>query len=68
MPTLTLPLSQNPPFALLALGLLQDADIAWDSQATDTSAIKYGNATGAETVRAELEKGLPGKEVCTGKT
>lgn len=62
MPTLQLPLAHTAPFTLLALGLFRNAEIQW-VDASELSEPKYGNASGAEAVRAELEKDLPGKEV-----
>lgn len=64
MPSLTLPLVQNPPFALLALALIQDIPVGWDTESGETGETKYGEVVGAEKVREELEKGVDGKEVC----
>ncbi|RXK38195.1 glutamate-tRNA ligase [Tremella mesenterica] len=63
MPTLTAPISQNPPFTILALALLQGADIKWNYDAIDVNDLKYDGVTGLNTVRAALETGLPGKEI-----
>ena len=63
MPTLTLSLSQHPSFVLLALALLQGAEISWDIESGSQGEMTYGETRGAENVRAELEKGIPGKEV-----
>ena len=62
MPILQLPLAHSAPFTLLALGLFKNVEIQW-VDASELSEPKYGNAKGAEAVRAELEKDLPGKEV-----
>jgi hypothetical protein len=62
MPVLTLTLTQNPSFVLLALALLRNSEIAWDTDSGDQREVKYGNSKGSEKVRAELEKGIPGKE------
>lgn len=62
MTTLQLPLSHSAPYVLLALALFKNAEIKWE-EATDVPEPKYGDVTGVEAVRAELEKGLPGKEV-----
>ncbi|KAL7421275.1 glutamate--tRNA ligase [Cryptotrichosporon argae] len=61
MPTLTLPLSANPPVVLLTLAYFQGADVAWaDPDSTD---ITYESATGADAVRQALESSAKGKEV-----
>ena len=60
MPTLALPTSQAPPFVLLALVLLQNAEIKWDAELSD---ITFEGKKGANDVREILEDGIPGKEV-----
>lgn len=62
MATLQLPLSHTPPYALLSLALFKNAPVQWH-EANELSEPKYGDVTGVEAIRAELEKGLPGKEV-----
>ncbi|OCF43000.1 glutamate-tRNA ligase [Kwoniella heveanensis CBS 569] len=62
MPSLTIPLVQNPPFALIALALIQDIPVGWDTESGEQGQAKYGDVEGAEAVRAELEKGVAGKE------
>jgi glutamyl-tRNA synthetase len=64
MPTIHLPITANPPFALLALARLQDAEIEWDLENGDKGEITYEGIKGVDNVRAELEKNVPGKEVC----
>lgn len=63
MATLQLPLTHTPSYALLSLALFANAPVQWHD-ANELSEPKYGNVTGVEAVRAELEKGVPGKEVC----
>lgn len=63
MPALSVPLSHNPPFTLLALALLSNVEITW-TESGDQGEAKYGDITGTEKVREALEQGLPGKEVC----
>ncbi|WVR08947.1 glutamate-tRNA ligase [Kwoniella sp. DSM 27419] len=62
MPSVTLPLVQNPAYALIALALMQDIPVGWDTESGETGQAKYGEVEGAEAVRAELEKGVSGKE------
>ncbi|KAK8844112.1 glutamate-tRNA ligase [Kwoniella newhampshirensis] len=62
MPSLTLPLVQTPPFALIALALIQGIPVGWDLEAGELGDAKYGDIVGSERVRAELEKGVDGKE------
>lgn len=62
LPTLTLPLTQTPPFVLLALAKFNGASVQW-VEANEQSEATYGDIKGSEAVRAELEKGIPGKEV-----
>lgn len=64
MTTLQLPLSHTPPYALLSLALFKNSQVQWQ-EASELSEPTYGDVKGVEAVRAELEKGLPGKEVCT---
>jgi glutamyl-tRNA synthetase len=64
MTTLQLPLSHTPPYALLSLALFKNSQVQWQ-EATELPEPTYGDVKGVEAVRAELEKGLPGKEVCT---
>ena len=63
MTTLQLPLSHTPPYSLLSLALFKDTAVQWQ-EANELSEPTYGDVKGVEAVRAELEKGLPGKEVC----
>jgi len=63
MTTLQLPLSHTPPYALLSLALFKNSQVQWQ-EASELSEPTYGDVKGVEAVRAELEKGLPGKEVC----
>ncbi len=63
MSTLTLPLTYTPAYLLLALSLFHNAKISWDTESGDEGEPSYGDIIGAEKVRAELEKGIPGKEV-----
>lgn len=63
MPTLTVPLAQNPPFALLALALYHGAEIKWDFTSGEVGEISYDGITGVEKIRAKLEDGVPGREV-----
>lgn len=63
MSTLTIPLGTTAPYVLLALGLLQGAEIKYDFDATELSEPTYGDVKGTQQVRAALEQGLPGKEV-----
>lgn len=63
MTTLQLPLSHSAPYTLLALGLFKNANIEW-KEANELTEPVYGDVKGTEAVRAELEKDLPGKEVC----
>lgn len=63
MTTLQLPLTHTPSYALLSLALFNNAPVQWHD-ANELAEPKYGNVTGVEAVRAELEKGVPGKEVC----
>ena len=65
MVLLTLSLSQNPSFVLLALALLRGAEIAWDTESGSQGEMTYGETKGAENVRVELENNIPGKEVNT---
>jgi hypothetical protein len=60
--TLTLPIAQSAPFALLALALFQNVPLNWVDGAEQTE-VTMGDVKGVEAVRAELEKGIPGKEV-----
>lgn len=63
MTTLQLPLSHSAPYALLSLALFKNSPVEW-REASELSEPTYGDIKGVEAVRAELEKGLPGKEVC----
>jgi hypothetical protein len=62
MSTLILPLSHNPSYTLLTLGLLQNARVEW-TEANEHGEPSYGDIKGTEAVRAALEEGLPGEEV-----
>ncbi|KAK4688358.1 hypothetical protein P7C73_g1752, partial [Tremellales sp. Uapishka_1] len=62
MTTLTLPLTPTPPFTLLALALLHNAEINWDTESGETGQTTYGSVSGTDAVRAELEQDIPGKE------
>ena len=62
MTTLQLPLSHTPPYALLSLALFKNSPVQWQ-EANELAEPTYGDVNGVEAVRAELEKGLPGKEV-----
>lgn len=62
MTTLQLPLTHTPSYGLLSLALFKNAPVQW-FDANELSEPKYGTVTGVEAIRAELEKGLPGKEV-----
>ena len=64
MPTLTVPATvTSPPYALLALALLKGCEIQWDLESGDRGEVMYDSVSGTQAVRAELEKGIPGKEV-----
>ncbi|ORY33131.1 tRNA synthetases class I, catalytic domain-domain-containing protein [Naematelia encephala] len=63
MPALTVPLSHNPPYTLIALGLLSGAEINWDAESGDQGEVKYEGIVGAEKVRDALEQKVPGKEI-----
>lgn len=63
MPDVVLPLVQTPPFSIIALAALQDIPVTWDTQSGEQGQTTYGDVVGAENVRAELEKGIDGKEV-----
>ena len=64
MTTLQLPLSHTPPYSLLSLALFKNTAVQWQ-EANELAEPTYGDVKGVEAVRAELEKGLPGKEVRT---
>lgn len=66
MPTLTLPLSNNPSFVLLSLALLRGDQVNWVSAANELAEPEYDGVKGTEQVRARLEQGVPGKEVSGG--
>lgn len=61
---LTIPTTHNPPWTLLALALVQDVEIKWDPEVGEKGHATYNGVEGIEPVRAELEKNIPGKEVC----
>ena len=63
MPTLNVPVSNAPPFAIIALALLGGAELKWDLEASDANAVVYDGTSGEAEVRAVLEAKLPGKEV-----
>lgn len=63
MPTLTVAITNSPPYVLLALALLRGADVAWDDNVTELSEPTYEGIKGTEQVRQALEQDLPGKEV-----
>lgn len=63
MPDVVLPLVQTPPFVIIALAALQGIPVIWDTQSGEQGQTTYGDVVGAENVRAELEKGVDGKEV-----
>ncbi|KAL0247921.1 glutamate-tRNA ligase [Cryptococcus tetragattii IND107] len=63
MPDVVLPLVQTPPFSIIALAALQGIPVTWDTQSGEQGQTTYGDVVGAEDVRAELEKGVDGKEV-----
>ena len=51
------------PYTLIALALIQNIPLEWDFKNGEKAEISYNGITGAEAVRAELEKNIPGKEV-----
>lgn len=51
------------PFVIIALAALQGIPVIWDTQSGEQGQTTYGDVVGAENVRAELEKGVDGKEV-----
>ena len=63
MPTLTIPTTHNPPYAVLALGLLSGAEVVWDPHSGEKGQVTYGDVVGIDAVRAELEKIIPTAEV-----
>ncbi|ODN81138.1 glutamate-tRNA ligase [Cryptococcus amylolentus CBS 6039] len=63
MPSVVLPLVQTPPFSIIALAYLQGIPVSWDTTSGETGQASYGEVKGAEAVRAELEKGVDGKEI-----
>ncbi|WRT69194.1 glutamate-tRNA ligase [Kwoniella shivajii] len=63
MPSLVIPLVNTPPFVLIALALIQGIPVGWDTESGETGQATYGEIKGAEEVRAELEKGVAGKEI-----
>ena len=63
MTVLSVPTTHNPPYVLLALGLLQGAELHWDHAGGETGEVKYGDIIGNDNVRAALEANVPGKEV-----
>jgi glutamyl-tRNA synthetase len=62
--SLTIPTTHTPPWTLLALALFQGVEVKWDPLAGEKGHISYNGIEGTEAVRAELEKNIPGKEVC----
>jgi glutamyl-tRNA synthetase len=63
MAVLTVPLSNSPPFLLLALALLKGDEIKWTEATSELSEPEYEGVKGVEAVRAALEQGIPGKEI-----
>lgn len=63
MPTLTVPLAQNPPYALIALALLHNAEVQWDFTSGEAGETSYDGVTGVEAIRKKLEDGVAGKDV-----
>jgi len=61
--SLNIPTTHTPPWILLCLALFQDVEVKWDAESGEKGQITYNGITGTEAVRAELEKGIPGKEV-----
>lgn len=61
--SLNIPTTHTPPWILLSLAIFQDIEVKWDAEAGEKGHVSYNGITGTEPVRAELEKGIPGKEV-----
>jgi len=61
--SLNIPTTHTPPWILLCLAIFQDVEIKWDAESGEKGQIEYNGITGTEAVRAELENGIPGKEV-----
>ena len=65
--SVTIPTTHTPPWVLLALALHQDIPVTWDAESGEKGQVEYKGIKGIEAVRAELEKGISGKEVSCGR-
>ena len=63
MAILSVPLTNSPPYLLLALALLKGDEVNWTEATSELAEPEYNGVKGVEAVRAALEEGIPGKEV-----